>query len=96
MVSGKTLLQRCSYQCIADGRGRREDLRGVAAEICARILFGVVGMGEFVVFAGGFEKNGGWMWLFDGEFVVECVVDVVFWRTLFRAEKYATISGFIF
>src|SRR6202020_2536897 len=23
MVSGKTLLHRCSYQCIADGRGRR-------------------------------------------------------------------------
>ncbi len=64
-----------------------EDLRGVAAEICARIFFGVVGMGEFVVFAGGFEKNGGWMWLFDGEFVVECVVDVVFWRTLFRGRK---------
>jgi hypothetical protein len=32
-------------------------LRGVAAEICARILFGVAEMGEFVVFAGGFEKK---------------------------------------
>jgi hypothetical protein len=30
---------------------------GLVAEICGRIFFGVVGMGEFVVFAGGFEEK---------------------------------------
>jgi hypothetical protein len=53
-------------------------LRGVAAEICARIFLGVVEIGEFVVFAGVLRKSDGWMWCFDGEFVVGCMVDVVF------------------
>jgi hypothetical protein len=35
------------------------------------------------------EKEGVWVWCFDGEFVVECVVDVVanqwtFWRQKMR------------
>jgi hypothetical protein len=58
MVSGKTLLHRCSYQCIADGRVGHEDLRGRGAEIYAWIFSGVVEGGEFVVFAGVFEKKG--------------------------------------
>jgi hypothetical protein len=55
-----------------------EDLRGVATEICLQIFLVVVGMGEFVVFAGVLRKSDGWMWCFDGEFVVGCMVDVVF------------------
>jgi hypothetical protein len=39
------------------GGGRWEDLRGVVVTICARIFFAVVGIVEFVVFAGGFEKK---------------------------------------
>ena len=78
MVSGKTLLHRCSYQCIADGRGRRGGFtRGGDGDLCADFLV-VVGMGEFVVFAGVLRKSDGWMWCFDGEFVVGCMVDVVF------------------
>ena len=41
--------------------------------LCARIFF----EGEFGVFAGGFAKTGGEMWCFYGQFVVECVVNVV-------------------
>jgi hypothetical protein len=40
---------------------------------CARIFF----EGEFAVFAGGFAKTGGKTRCLDGQFVVECVVNVV-------------------
>jgi hypothetical protein len=31
----------------------------------------------WAVFRGVLEKTGGWTWFFAGEFVVDCVVDVV-------------------
>jgi hypothetical protein len=37
-----------------------------------------------------------WVWFFGGENVVECVVNVVFWQSLFRREKCARFLGFIF
>jgi hypothetical protein len=40
---------------------------------CARIFL----KGGFGVFAGGFAKTGGKTWCFGGQFVVECVVNVV-------------------
>jgi len=36
------------------------------------------------------------MWFFDGVFVVNCGINVVFKGTLFDAEKYATFFNFIF
>jgi hypothetical protein len=49
-----------------------------------------------VFLRGVLEKTGGWTWFFDGENVVECVVNVVRWRSLFRFEKRDTDFGFIF
>ncbi|WP_433984644.1 hypothetical protein RBB78_08395 [Tunturiibacter empetritectus] len=36
---------------------------------------------------GVFEKSGVLTWCFGGEVVVFCVVDVVFWQSLFRSPK---------
>jgi hypothetical protein len=36
---------------------------------------------------GVFEKSGVLTWCFGGEVVVFCVVDVVFWQSLFRPLK---------
>jgi hypothetical protein len=35
-------------------------------------------------------------WFFDGENVVGCVVNVVFWQSLFRGGKMRHVLGFIF
>jgi hypothetical protein len=48
------------------------------AKICARFFLPWCETGRFVVFAGVLRKSDGWMWFFCGEFVVGCVVDVVF------------------
>jgi len=40
-------------------------------------LAGIFLKANLVVFAGGFAKTGGKTWCFDGQFVVECVVNVV-------------------
>ena len=34
-------------------------------------------------------------WIFDGENMVECVVTVVFWQSLFRGGKMRQVLGFI-
>jgi len=39
------------------------------------------------VFQGILRKEGVLWWFFDGENVVECVVNVVFWQSLFRGGK---------
>jgi hypothetical protein len=52
-------------------------------------------LARFGVFAGVFEKNGGWTWCFDGQLVVNSVVKLVIGRTLLWARKYGTISVFI-
>ena len=36
------------------------------------------GGGSLLFLQGVLRKSDGWMWFFDGEFVVDCVVDVVF------------------
>jgi hypothetical protein len=45
------------------------------------------GAGVFVFLLGILRKRDVWRWFFDGENVVECVVNVVFWQSLFRGEK---------
>ena len=52
-VSGKTLLHRCSYQCIADGRGQREVFR----EAGLQDFFGAwLERGILVFLQGGFRE----------------------------------------
>jgi hypothetical protein len=54
----------------------------------------------FAVFAGVFEgcfgKSVCWWMVFCGEVVVGCVVNVVFWRSLFSVEKWDRFLKFIF
>jgi hypothetical protein len=40
-----------------------------------------------VFLLGILRKGSVWRWFFDGENVVECVVNVVFWQSIFRGEK---------
>ena len=49
---------------------------------------------DFVVFAGFLGETGGWVWFFDGQVVVKCVVNVDSGCTLFGDEKYATDSNY--
>jgi hypothetical protein len=44
---------------------------------------------------GVLEKVGGWTWFFDGENVVDCVVNVVRKTMFLTNEKYATLFNFI-
>jgi hypothetical protein len=46
-----------------------------------RIIFPA---GILVFLLGILRKRRVWMWFFGGENVVECVVNVVFWQSLFR------------
>jgi hypothetical protein len=47
-------------------------------------------------FQGFFEKDGAKAWCFDGQFVVRCVVKVVFWMVYLRVEKWDRLLRFIF
>jgi hypothetical protein len=38
-----------------------------------------MGSGKLAFFQGFFEKSGVKTWCFSGQFVVQCVVNVVFW-----------------
>jgi hypothetical protein len=48
------------------------------------------------VLQGVLAKTGVKTWCFCGEFVVECVVNVVLLWSVFRLEKWDRDSGFIF
>jgi hypothetical protein len=37
-----------------------------------------------LTFRGIFEKTGDTTWCFDGQFVVRCMVNVVFWMVCFK------------
>ena len=51
----------------------------------------------FAEFLRGVLADGGrLLWCFCGEVVVECVVDVVSWWSLFESEKEDSLLGFIF
>jgi hypothetical protein len=57
--------------------------------------------GSCGVFVGILRKRVFLWWFFDGENVVECVVNVVFWQSLFRGGKMRQIFeiyflGFLF
>jgi hypothetical protein len=58
--------------------------------------------GDFLFWGGSaflqgvLAKSACKMWFFDGVFVVNCGINVVFKGTLFDAEKYATFFNFIF
>jgi hypothetical protein len=50
--------------------------------------------GCFVAFCGCFwRKWGGRMWCFDGESVVNCVVDVVDLNAVFSAQKFREVRA---
>ena len=49
---------------------------------------------DFGVFAGVLGETGGWVWFFDGQVVVKCVVNVDSGCTLFADEEYATDSNY--
>jgi hypothetical protein len=53
------------------------------------------GAGSCGVLRGILRKTGVLRWFFDGVNVVECMVNVVFWQSLFRGEKCARFLGFI-
>jgi hypothetical protein len=53
-------------------------------------------VGSCGVFQGILLKRGVLRWFFDGENVVECVVNVVFWQSLFRGEKMRQIFEIYF
>jgi hypothetical protein len=40
---------------------------------------------ETCIFQGFFEKSGVKTWCFGGQFVVQCVVNVVFWAVCFES-----------
>jgi hypothetical protein len=48
------------------------------------------------VFTGVFAKKGVYLWCFCGENVVDCMVDVVFWQPVFRAQKMRQVWGSYF
>src|ERR1700722_4968480 len=75
MVSGKTLLHRYIYQCIADGGG---GAGGFGGGICGIFFWRGEDEGFWCFCRGFWGKRGGWMWFFCGVTVVECVVNVVF------------------
>jgi hypothetical protein len=48
------------------------------------------------VFAGGFAKSHVFLWCFCGEVVVDCVVNVVSWRTLLWCGKIGQLFQLYF
>jgi hypothetical protein len=52
--------------------------------------------GSARVFEGGFGKCGVLWWCFCGEFVVDCVVNVVRWMVIFPALKTCQLFKIIF
>jgi hypothetical protein len=53
-----------------------------------------MGERETRIFKGFFEKSGVKTWCFGGQFVVQCVVNVVFWVVCLRAEKWDRLLRF--
>jgi hypothetical protein len=50
------------------------------------------GRGVVVFLRGILRKQGVSWWFFGGENVVECVVNVVFWQSLFRVGKMCQLG----
>jgi hypothetical protein len=61
----------------------------IASDVMTYIFFG---RGVVVFLRGILRKQGVSWWFFGGENVVECVVNVVFWQSLFRVGKMCQLA----
>ncbi len=69
---------------------------GLDAGRFAKAIGGFFVRGVVVFFREFCEKRCFLWWFFDGENVVECVVNVVFWQSVFRGEKMRQVFGIYF